>query len=203
MVGRGPDVVVWHEGAVRSEERSTLLGQQGLVVWFTGLSGSGKSTVARGLERRLTDEGRLVYVLDGDNVRHGLNADLGFSPEDRAENVRRLGHVGALFADCGIICLVAAISPYRADREAARQAAEGRFVEIHVHAPLRVCEARDTKGLYARARAGLVADFTGISAPYEDPVAPEAVVDTSVETLESSVARLAALVVARATGEGA
>jgi len=157
------------------------------LVVITGLSGSGKSTLAGELERRLFDRGCQVFVLDGDNLRSGLNADLGFSPEDRAENIRRAGAVAALMAQAGFICITAFISPYRSDRARARQACGEGFHEIYVQADLATCEARDPKGLYARARAGKIAEFTGISAPYEAPEAPELVVDTAAMGVEEAV----------------
>ncbi|CAK0769439.1 Sulfate adenylyltransferase subunit 1 / Adenylyl-sulfate kinase [uncultured Gammaproteobacteria bacterium] len=160
---------------------------RGAVVWFTGLSGAGKSTLSAAVERKLFQQGRQVYVLDGDVLRKGINADLGFSPEDRAENIRRVGEVAALFADAGIIVLVALISPYRADRALARAAARGAFHEIHVAADLAACEQRDPKGLYARARRGEIADFTGVTAPYEPPEKPELVIDTASQPLADSV----------------
>ena len=153
---------------------------EGVTVWFTGLSGSGKSTVAVEVERRLLAAGRPAYVLDGDNVRHGLNGDLGFSPADRAENVRRVGHVARLFADAGLVALVPLISPYRADRDNVRalhDEAGLRFVEVYLDIPLEVCEERDPKGLYAQARAGEITGFTGVDDPYEAPDAPELVLD--------------------------
>lgn len=164
------------------------------VLWFTGLSGAGKSTLAMALENRLFDEGYQVYVLDGDNVRTGLNANLGFSPEDRAENIRRVGEVAALLADAGLIVISAFISPYRADRERAREAAGESFREIFIKADVATCEARDPKGLYKRARAGEIAEFTGISAPYEEPVTPELIVDTSNREVESCLDELVAYV---------
>ncbi len=164
--------------SVAAAERMRLAGHRGGVVWLTGLSGAGKSTLAMGLQRRLFERGWLAYVLDGDNVRHGLNRDLGFSAQDRAENIRRVGEVAALFADAGMICITAFISPYRADRAHARQAAAEGFREIYVEAPLELCERRDPKGLYAKARRGQLSGFTGIDAPYEDPVAPDLVIDT-------------------------
>lgn len=163
---------VWHAPTVTRDQR----GHCGATVWLTGLSASGKSSIAVELERVLVTAGRPAYLLDGDNLRHGLNADLGFSPADRAENVRRLGEVSALFADAGVVAIVSAISPYAADRNAARSAhstAELRFVEVFVDTPLAVCEARDPKGLYAKARSGEIPQFTGISAPYEAPTDPE------------------------------
>ncbi len=164
------------------------------VLWFTGLSGAGKSTLAMALERRLFDEGYQVYVLDGDNVRTGLNANLGFSPEDRAENIRRVGEVAALLADAGLIVITAFISPYRSDRDRARTAAGESFREIFIKADVETCESRDPKGLYKRARAGEIRDFTGISAPYEEPVTPELVVDTSARDVESCLDELVAYV---------
>ncbi len=174
------DNLTWHDALVTRADRERLLPQKGCVVWLTGLSGSGKSTIARALEKRLIDEGRLAYVLDGDNVRHGLNANLGFSAEDRAENIRRVGEVAALLADAGLIAIAAFISPYRAGRDAARAAApKGRFLEIHLAVDVSVCEQRDPKDLYKKARAGEIRDFTGIDAPYEEPEKPELSIDTA------------------------
>jgi len=169
--------------------RSLLLGQRGSVIWMTGLSGSGKSTLARGVEDELLKQGRLAYVLDGDVIRNGLCADLGFGPVDRTENIRRVGEVAALFADAGVMVIVAFISPFRADRDQVRALVGERssFIEVHVAADLSVCEQRDTKGLYARARAGEIEDFTGVSAPYEEPESPEVRVDTGTLTLDRSV----------------
>jgi adenylyl-sulfate kinase len=172
---------------VTRRDRLRHNGHVGGVVWLTGLSGAGKSTLATEVERRLFDRGFQIFMLDGDNVRHGLNANLGFTPEDRAENIRRVGEVAALFAEAGLIVITAFISPYRSDRARARQAAMGNFHEIYVKAPLEVCEARDPKGLYRRARAGEIRDFTGVSAPYEPPTAPELVVDTEANDIEKSV----------------
>ncbi len=166
--------VVWHHGLVDRPTRERLLGQQGAVLWFTGLSGSGKSTVARQVEHDLLHRGRFAAVLDGDNLRHDLNADLGFSPEDRTENIRRVGAVARILAESGALCLAAFVSPYRADRDAVRERLdEGRFIEVFVDTPLAVCESRDPKGLYEKARRGEIKDFTGISAPYEPPLSPE------------------------------
>jgi bifunctional enzyme CysN/CysC len=164
--------VVWHQGAVARAERPSV----GATVWFTGLSGSGKSTVAAELERALVAVGRPAYLLDGDNLRHGLNADLGFSAADRSENIRRVGEVARLFADAGVVALVPVISPYRTDRDRARTIHEAvgvPFVEVFVDTPLEVCEARDPKGLYAKARAGEIKGFTGIDDPYEAPLRPD------------------------------
>ena len=166
------DNVVWHEGAVARTERPFA----GATVWFTGLSGSGKSSVAVEVERAVVAAGRAAYLLDGDNVRHGLNADLGFTAADRTENIRRIGEVARLFADAGVVALVPVISPYRADRDRARAIHEAvglRFVEVFVDTPLAVCEARDPKGLYVKARAGEIRGFTGIDDPYEAPEHPD------------------------------
>lgn len=183
--------ISWHGGHVTRAEREELLGQQGAIVWLTGLSGSGKSTIAMAAEQALLASGRMAYVLDGDNIRHGLNSNLGFSPEDRSENIRRIGEVAKLFADAGIIVLSSFISPYRADRDAVRESVEkGQFVEAYVSASVETCEGRDVKGLYAKARAGEIPEFTGISAPYEEPNAPELVLDTNIQSLEESVAGL-------------
>ena len=158
---------------------------------ITGLSGSGKSTLAMELERELFNLGRQTYVLDGDNVRHGLCSDLGFSPEDRRENIRRIGEVARLFADAGVICITAFISPYRSDRELVRKMMlPSQFVEVHVHAPIEICEQRDPKGLYAKARAGEIKDFTGVSAPYEPPLSPDLELRTDKLTVAESVARI-------------
>lgn len=165
--------------------------RNGCVVWLTGLSGAGKSTIANELELRLQRLGRLTYVLDGDNVRANLCSDLGFSPEDRKENIRRIAEVARLFADAGLVCIVAFISPYRADRDRARAIVPpGRFIEVYLSTPLEVCERRDVKGLYAKARAGLVTEFTGISAPYEAPVKPELELRTDNLDLDECVTRL-------------
>ena len=171
--------VVWHESEVPRDERWRATGAHGATVWLTGLSGSGKSTVASALAALLTERGVLSYTLDGDNLRHGLNGDLGFSADDRAENVRRVGEVARLFADAGVVALVPLISPYRAGRDHARalHAAAGLvFVEVFVDTPIEVCEQRDPKGLYAKARAGEIKGFTGIDDPYEPPFAPELVI---------------------------
>ena len=186
-----------HDGVVSRQDRERALGQRGAVVWFTGLSGSGKSTVARALEERLTAEGRFVYVLDGDNIRHGLCADLDFSPAGRTENIRRIGHTAALFADAGIIVLTAFISPYRSDRAQAREVIGDDFVEVWVDAALDVCEARDPKGLYEKARAGQIPEFTGISSPYEPPEQPDLRIDTGEQSLQESVAAVRELMARR------
>jgi adenylyl-sulfate kinase len=174
---------------VSKEQRERRSGHLGCVLWLTGLSGAGKSTIAVELERELFNRGKFVYLLDGDNVRHGLCSDLGFLPVDRKENIRRIGEVASLFADAGLICITAFISPYRSDREMVRKMAPaGRFVEVFVNAPIETCESRDPKGLYARARAGQIKDFTGVSAPYEAPLEPEVELRTDQLSVEESVA---------------
>src|SRR6185369_11140379 len=178
-------------GGVTPERHAALLGQQPVTVWLTGLSGAGKSTLARALERRLVDLGRACYILDGDNLRQGLNRDLGFSPEDRRENIRRSAEVARLLNEAGVIALAAFISPYREDREMARGIiGPQRFVEVHVAADLATCEGRDPRGLYRRARSGELPEFTGVSAPYEAPANPDVTVDTAAESIEACVAQL-------------
>lgn len=184
------------ESRVTLRDRINRSGHSGGVLWFTGLSGSGKSTLAIELERRLFNIGYNVYVLDGDNVRHGLSSNLGFSPEDRTENIRRIGEVAALFANAGFIVIAAFISPYREDRDRARQAAAEDFHEIYVKADLSLCESRDPKGLYQKARRGEIPEFTGISAPYETPFSPELTIDTGDLDVEKSVTALAEYVAA-------
>lgn len=187
------DNVTWHHGAVPDEQRRRVTGGPGATVWLTGLSGSGKSTIAAELEKSLIAAGRIAYRLDGDNVRHGLNGDLGFSAEDRSENVRRIGEVARLFADAGVVALVPVISPYRADRDRVRHihgVAGLAFVEVFVDTPIEVCEARDPKGLYAKARAGEISGFTGIDDPYEPPLRPELVIDTTETFLDESVKQI-------------
>ena len=179
--------ITWHDGTIKKSDRERLLGQKGAVIWFTGLSGSGKSTLAHAVQEWMFEQGHLTYVLDGDNVRHGLNKNLGFSPEDREENIRRIGEVAKLFVDSGVIAMTAFISPYREDRDKARDLVEpGEFLEVFVKVPLDVAEERDPKGLYKKARAGEIKEFTGIDAPYEEPIDPELVVDTSEMDLERS-----------------
>jgi len=183
--------ITWHDAAVTKGDRERLMAQRGVTLWFTGLSCSGKSTLANVVQKRLFERGHLTYVLDGDNIRHGLNQDLGFSPEDRNENIRRIGEVARLFSDAGVINMVAFISPYRADRKRARDlAAEGEFIEVFCRCGVAVCEQRDAKGLYRKARAGEIPEFTGISAPYEEPDHAEIVLDTDKENVEESVARV-------------
>ena len=174
--------ITWHEGHVTREERGALLHQRGATLWFTGLSGSGKSTVAFTLEHALVQRGHLAYVLDGDNIRHGLNKNLGFSAADREENIRRIGEVAKLFADGGVITMTSFISPYRQDRDKVRDLhVEGKlpFIEIHVNTPIETCEQRDPKGLYKKARAGQLKNFTGIDDPYEAPLRPELTLDAT------------------------
>jgi len=185
--------VVWHEHKVTRTQRANQKAQQPCVIWLTGLSGSGKSTLANALEQRLLQRGYHSYLLDGDNIRHGLNRDLGFSKEERIENIRRVGEVAALFADAGLIVITAFISPFRADRALARALApEGEFIEVYVHASLQTCERRDPKGLYVKARAGVIQDFTGIDSPYEAPEEPELTLDTERDSLEANLDRLLA-----------
>ncbi|MBW2716178.1 MAG: adenylyl-sulfate kinase [Deltaproteobacteria bacterium] len=183
--------ITWHESQVGRSDREAIIGQRGVTIWLTGLSGSGKSTVAIAAERELINRGRHAFVLDGDNIRHGLNNNLGFSPEDRTENIRRIGEVSKLFTEAGVIVFASFISPYRSDRDAVRALmGAGDFVEVYVDASLDTCEQRDVKGLYKKARAGEIPEFTGISAPYEAPNSPELVLDTNRQTVEESVAEL-------------
>lgn len=180
--------IVWHSGQVTYEDRCRLLNQQGMVLWFTGLSGSGKSTIAVELEKQLIARGKLVYRLDGDNVRHGLNGDLGFSSADRDENIRRIAEVAALFKDAGVITLVSFIAPFAAMRDYAREkVGSAHFAEIYVKADLKTCAKRDPKGLYQKAQAGEISDFTGVSSPYEEPEHPELILDTDDHTVEECV----------------
>lgn len=179
--------VVWYEGKIKKEDRERLLGQKGVIIWFTGLSGSGKSTIAHEVEERLYQMGKLGYVLDGDNIRHGLNGDLGFSPEDREENIRRIGEVAKLFSQLGIITMTAFISPYRKDRNRVRSLVKkGEFIEVYVKCPLDELKQRDPKGMYEKALKGEIKEFTGISAPYEEPQNPEIILETEKETIEES-----------------
>lgn len=183
--------IVWHKGKVEYEERCENLKQKGLVLWFTGLSGSGKSTIAVEVEKQLYEKGYATYLLDGDNIRHGLNSNLGFSDEDREENLRRIREVAALFKDAGLITLVSFISPFRKSREDARQLiGEENFIEIYIKADIETCSKRDPKGLYEKALKGEIPEFTGISSPYEEPENPEILVDTRVLSIDESVARI-------------
>lgn len=182
---------VWHKATVTRTRREALNGHRSFVLWFTGLSGAGKSSLAHAVEEQLHQSGCRTYVLDGDNVRHGLCGDLGFSEEHRHENIRRVGEVAKLAIDAGLIVLTAFISPFREDRATVRRLIpEGDFIEIYCNCPVDVCETRDTKGLYAKARAGSIANFTGISSPYEEPVSPELSIDTARLTLEESVSQV-------------
>jgi bifunctional enzyme CysN/CysC len=183
--------IYWSHGKVTADQRARRNGHPGRVVWLTGLSGAGKSTIATDLERELFNAGKHAFVLDGDNIRHGLCSDLGFSPDDRKENIRRVGEIARLFADAGVICITAFISPYRSDRDMVRKMAKaGQFVEVYVNAPVEVCEQRDPKGLYAKARANEIKDFTGVSAPYEAPLKPEVELHTDKLTIAESVTRI-------------
>ena len=180
--------ITWHQSQVSKEQRQALNHHKSVVLWFTGLSGSGKSTIANAVEKALFDQQIGSYVLDGDNMRFGLNSNLGFSAEDREENIRRIGEVAKLFADAGVITLTAFISPYRADRDKVRENLEAdEFIEVFVDTPLEVCEQRDVKQLYAKARRGEIKGFTGIDAPYEAPLNPEITIDTSKQPLADSV----------------
>lgn len=188
---------VWHHATVTRPRRERMNGHKSAVLWFTGLSGAGKSTIAHATEERLHQLACRTYVLDGDNVRHGLCGDLGFSIEDRHENIRRIGEMAKLFADAGIITLTAFISPLRADRDRVRRLAGADFIEIYCRCPVEVCEERDVKGLYKKARAGEIKDFTGVSSPYEEPDNPELVIDSNRMTIEESVAAVMAYLQAR------
>ncbi|MFH0811903.1 MAG: adenylyl-sulfate kinase [Pseudomonadota bacterium] len=180
--------IYWHQGAITRAERERLHGHRGFTIWFTGLSASGKSTLAVALEEALYERGHHTYILDGDNIRHGLNKNLGFSPDDRTENIRRLGEVAKLFRDAGIINMTAFISPYRKDRHAARELSKGdSFIEVFVDCPVEVCEQRDPKGAYQKARQGIIKEFTGISAPYEEPENPEIHLHTDKMSVDECV----------------
>ncbi|ELR65055.1 Adenylylsulfate kinase [Photobacterium marinum] len=193
------DNVVWHEHAVGHQERLTLKQQRPAVLWFTGLSGSGKSTIANAVERLLFEEGKHSYLLDGDNIRHGLNKDLGFSDEDRVENIRRIGEVAKLFVDAGNFVLTAFISPFNEDRKQVRELLEeGQFIEVFIDTPLELCEERDPKGLYKKARAGQIKNFTGIDSLYEAPMAP----DIHVKTANKTVMQCAELIVSHLNEKG-
>lgn len=194
--------IVWHECSISQHDREKLLQQKGCVIWITGLSGSGKSTLACALSHSLHSRGKLTYVLDGDNVRHGLNRDLTFEEEDRAENIRRVGEVSKLFADAGIICIVSLISPYRKDRDACRALLpKGDFIEVFMDVPLQLCEARDPKGLYKLARTGKIKGFTGIDDPYERPINCEIVLEQRPE-VHTSPCEMAERVISYLTDHG-
>nr|WP_208677252.1 adenylyl-sulfate kinase [Synechococcus elongatus]QFZ92184.1 adenylyl-sulfate kinase [Synechococcus elongatus PCC 11802] len=182
--------VVWHEATITRSDRERLNGHRGVILWFTGLSGSGKSTLAHAVEAQLFERGCRTFVLDGDNVRHGLCVDLGFSDRDRQENIRRIGEVAKLFTEAGVITLAAFVSPFRADRDRVRAlVADGEYIEVYCQASLDVCEQRDVKGLYAKARA-VIPEFTGISSPYEAPEAAELKIDTGSRSLDDCVAQV-------------
>lgn len=187
MSGPKADNLTWHVGEVDKEARTKAHGHRGAILWFTGLSGSGKSTIGHRVERMLIERGAFAYVLDGDNVRHGLNSDLGFAAEDRVENIRRVGEVARLFSDAGALVVSAFISPYRRDRDRIRGLVpEGEFVEVFVDTPLEVCEARDPKGLYKKARAGEIKNFTGLDAPYEPPEHPDVHLETATLSVDEA-----------------
>jgi adenylylsulfate kinase len=183
--------IYWHYGDVNRIDREKQNGHRGFTLWFTGLSAAGKSTLAMATEKALFEKGCHTYVLDGDNIRHGLNANLGFSPADRCENIRRISEVAKLFTDCGIIALTAFISPYRKDRDNARRIfAEDDFIEIFVDCPLNICEERDPKSIYKKARAGMIKEFTGIDAPYEPPIDPQLHLLTNKMSVEGCVQKI-------------
>ena len=191
MTATKAENLTWHIGEVDREARAAAHGHRGAVLWFTGLSGSGKSTIGHRVERMLIERGAFAYVLDGDNIRHGLNSDLGFSPEDRVENIRRIGEVSRLFADSGALVVSAFISPYRKDRDRIRGLmGPGEFVEVFVDTPLEICEARDPKGLYKKARAGEISNFTGLDAPYEAPASPEVHLETADLSIDEAAAQV-------------
>ena len=183
--------IVWHKSHVRRDQREAVLNNKGVLVWLTGLPSSGKSTIAFTVEHALIEQGHLAYVLDGDNIRHGLNKNLGFSEEDRSENIRRIGEVGKLFADCGVITLSSFVSPYRKDRDEVRASMDaGDFLEVFINTPLEMCEERDPKGLYKKARDGEISNFTGVSDPYEEPLRPELEIQTKSCTPEEAAATI-------------
>jgi adenylylsulfate kinase len=179
--------VVWHKTHITKENREALLKQKGILLWFTGLSGSGKSTIATALEKKLHEMGKLTYLLDGDNVRHGLNGDLGFTEEDRKENLRRIKEVAKLFVDAGIITIASFISPYKSDREEIKKDLGSQYVEVYINCSLDVCETRDPKGLYKKVRSGEIKNFTGIDSPYEVPEQPHIELQSDKSTLDESV----------------
>ncbi|HSU79694.1 MAG TPA: adenylyl-sulfate kinase [Candidatus Angelobacter sp.] len=186
--------IVWHSTSVTKEDRRQLSGQKSVILWFTGLSGSGKSTLANSVEVALFQQNKRTYLLDGDNIRSGLNSNLGFSEADRKENIRRIGEVSKLFIDSNAIVLTAFISPFREDREMVRRRVEAdEFLEIYVQCSLEACETRDPKGLYKKARAGEIKEFTGIDSPYEAPVNPDLIVNTEWETIEESTQKVISL----------
>lgn len=187
--------IKWHQTAVTQNDREQLKRHKGIILWFTGLSGSGKSTIANALEKELYKKGIHTYLLDGDNIRYGINRNLGFSSEDRKENIRRIAEIGKMFVDAGIVVLVAAISPFKEDRYAARKTvSDEEFVEIYVKCSMEECEKRDPKGLYKKARSGEIKEFTGITQPYEEPVNPEVIVDTTKQSIKHSVNQITSFI---------
>src|SRR3989442_1007608 len=193
MTKQKATTIVWHPGAVTRADREQLNGHRGCTVWLTGLSGSGKSTIAVALEKELWTRDVRAYILDGDNIRHGLNKNLGFSPADRTENIRRIGEVAKLFTDAGMVALTAFISPYRGDRDQVRAIMQpGDFIEVFVDCPVETCEERDVKGLYRKPRAGEIPEFTGISAPYEAPLSPELTIRPATQPVEESARQIVA-----------
>jgi len=193
--------LVWHPTTIEKKDRQKLNQHRSFILWFTGLSGSGKSTLANAVEQRLYEKGIRTYLLDGDNIRQGVNKGLGFSAEDRKENIRRTGEVAKLFVDAGVIVLTALISPYQEDRQMVRELVnEDEFIEIYVKCPLEECEKRDPKGLYRKAREGVIPNFTGISSPYEEPEAPELIIETNKLAFEEAVERILSYVVKKALG---
>ncbi|ACT03082.1 adenylyl-sulfate kinase [Paenibacillus sp. JDR-2] len=198
MKERNERHVAWHTSCVAREDREQMNGHQSCILWLTGLSGSGKSTVAAALEKELYKQHCRTYILDGDNLRHGINRDLGFDPEDRSENIRRIGEIAKLLADAGIITIVAAISPYRQDRDKVRATCKpGDFIEVYVHCTVEECERRDPKGFYKKARSGEIRHFTGLSAPYEPPLQAELVLKTDEHTVYDSVTQVMAYIRSR------
>jgi len=193
--------IVWHNTSVKRKDREKMLKQKGILLWFTGLSGSGKSTVAVMLEQRLHDKGKLTYLLDGDNVRHGLNKDLGFSSTDRIENIRRISEISKLFVDAGIITIATFISPFIEEREKVKALLGDDFKEIYVECPLEICENRDPKGIYKKARQGIIKDFTGIDSPYEKPLKPEITIHTNVNSLEECTSQIINYLYENSVGE--
>lgn len=182
--------VVWHISSINRTDRERLLKQKGMLIWFTGLSGSGKSTIANAFAQKLHESGKLTYILDGDNVRHGLNGDLGFTLEDRKENIRRIGEVAKLFVDSGVITLGTFVSPLREDRQQVRDLLKEDFIEVYIKCSLKTCEERDPKDLYKKARNGEIKDFTGIDSPYEEPENPEIVLETDQEDIDACIDKI-------------
>jgi adenylylsulfate kinase len=198
----GSNNVVWHHACVTRAEREKRNSHKSVIVWFTGLSNSGKSTIAHAVEEKLFEMGCSTFVFDGDNVRHGLCGDLGFSREDRTENIRRIGEMARLFVEAGLIAVTAFISPFRSERERVRRlVGAGNFIEVYCKCPIEICETRDVKGHYRRARAGEIKEFTGVSSPYEEPENPDLILDTSGNTVEECVGAVVSLLIERAVVE--